>query len=647
MNKFFLLSLLFLFFATWMAEPASTHGGQYTPPGDTVPPNIGNPSGPTTPGGSTGPTTPGPQGPSIAGPKGPATPTAPLRGGPRRGGAYTRPSRGRGSASMGMERWEIWWGNNKDAFLDLKTRFGAHYTYSGSGTFLIGRGRKEIAQPSGRPSTEVIRTQVLPSLIAALDSDHPDILDSALLAIARTTPASDADLVLARIEASLQSRFVSVRQAACLSLGVLGSPKACQTCYDLMIDNRAGRKLVGGEKVPQTIRAFGALSLGLINSAQSAPKLRLVVDKEDARTQKDLIACAITALGLMNDTSTRDETVRFLIEKFFDTRIDAAIRAYIPVALGRLGDGVALTPLINWFRQDDQDPRLARSCAVAMGRLATVDDSEAISLLIKAVSRSKDALTRHYALIALAQIGARDKRSAAHEKEHQAIARLFLSQIARPTKPQHRAWASLAGAIYARGQDGQQGKIISKIRESFHDTRNLSDKSAMAVSLGLLTAAGHAEMLFDALAETKNKAFQGYLCVSLGLMNWRRENELICDLAQNASVAALRLQAATALGLMGDREAVDVLVLVLRNSRALPIVSSAAKALGLIGDKSAIAPLKEILADDSVSDLGRAFAAVALGILGEKSQLPWNAAITADSNYSVRVDAIREIADIL
>ena len=647
MNKYFLLSILTLLFTIWLTEPASTHGGQYTPPGDTVPPNVGNPSGPSTPGGSSGTTTPGPQGPSIRGPTGPATPIAPPRGGRGRGGAFTRPSRGRGWTSMGMERWEIWWGNNKDAFLDLKNRVGANGTYSGSGSFLAGRGRKDTAQPSGRPSTEVIRNQVLPSLIAALDSDHPDILDSALLAIARTTPAADADLVLSRVVGFLEWRFVWVRQAACVSLGVLGSPKACQACYDLMVDNKAGRKLVGGKKVPQIIRAFGALSLGLINSAQSAPKLRLVVDKESPKTQKDLIACAIAALGLMNDPSIRDENVRFLIGKFRDTRIDAAIRAYIPVALGRLGDAVALTPLIKAFRQNDQDSRLSRSCAVAMGRLATVDDSEAISLLVEAVSRSKDALTRHYALIALAQIGARDSRPAAHEKEHQAIARLFLSQISRPTKPQHRAWASLAGAIYARGQDAQQGLIISKIRENFHDTRNLSDKSAMAVSLGLLGSVNSAEMLFSALLETKNKAFQGYLCLGLGLMNWKTATERICDIAKKGSVAVLRLQAATALGLMGDREAVDVLILVLRNSRALPIVSSAAKALGLIGDKSAIGPLKEILADDSVSALGRAFAVVALGILGEKSQLPWNAAITANSNYSVRVDAIREIADIL
>jgi len=647
MYKTFLLTLVTLIFAVSMTEPLSSHGGQYIPPGDTVPPNIGNPSGPSTPGGTTGPNTPGPQGPSIAGPKGPATPTAPPSGIRGRGGAFTRPSRGRGGATMGMERWEIWWGNNKDAFLDLKNRIGANGTYSGSGSFLAGRGRKDMAHPSGRPSTEVIRSEVLPALMAALESDHPDILDSALLAIARTTPAADADLVLARIEASLKSRFVSVRQAACLSLGVLGSPKACQTCYDLMVDNKAGRKAMGGEKVPQMIRAFGALSLGLINSAQSASKLRLVVDKEDARTQKDLIACAITALGLMNDPSTRDESLRFLIAKFRDTRIDAAIRAYIPVALGRLGDGVAMTPIIRVFRENDLDPRLGRSCAVALGRLATVDDAEALSLLVQAVSRSKDALTRHYALIALAQIGARDTSFAAHEKEHQTIARLFLSQISRPSKPQHRAWASLAGAIYARGQNAQQGLIISKIRENFHDTRNLSDKSAMAVSLGLLGSVNSAELLFSALRETKNKAFQGYLCLGLGLMNWKKSTETICDIAKKGSVAALRLQAATALGLMGDREAVDVLVLVLRNSRALPIVSSAAKALGLIGDKAAIPPLKEILSDDSVSDLGRAFAAVALGILGEKSDLPWNASITADSNYSVRVNAIREIADIL
>jgi len=225
MRNLFLLPILAVLFLFAANESASAHGGKYIPPGDGVGPGFGNPAGPGSPGGTSGPTTPGTQGPVARGPRGPVTPPAPPKSGPRRNGAFSRKNQGSAS-SWGIERWEIWWENNKDAFLDLKNRIGSSRTYSGTGSFLTGRGRKDTAQPSGRPSTEVIRNEVLPALIAALDSDHPDVLDSALLAIARSTPDGDADLLLAKIEALLDSKFVSVRQATCLSLGVLGSPKA-------------------------------------------------------------------------------------------------------------------------------------------------------------------------------------------------------------------------------------------------------------------------------------------------------------------------------------------------------------------------------------------------------------------------------------
>lgn len=623
------------------------HGGQYRGPGDTVPPNLGGPGDSTPPSNSGGPTTPGPQGPSAAGPRGPATPSAPSGPAGPRGSRTGGMAKKRFSGGMGFERWEFWWENNKDAYLNLKNRLGGTSNVSGSSGFLVGRGRKDTARTSKRPSPDMIKNDILPSLLKALEEDHPDILDSAVLAIARTTRASDAPLVLDQIAALLSSKYETAQQSACLSLGVLGSQEAFQTCYDLMVDSAAGRKLVGGGKVPRLVRAFAALSLGLIGSEQSSPKLKLIIDKEDEKTQKDLIACAITALGLMKNVDGKDENVRYLIRLLENSKMDPFLKAYIPTALGKLGNPVALSPIVKVYKEDKVNDWIRQSCAVAMGQLATIEDDEVINLLIKYVKEGKDVQTRHFGFIALAQIGSRDQDFNAHKEQHDKIHKFFLSQISRPSKTQHLSWASLSGAIHAMKHDALKAAIINKLQEKFPETKDPSEKGAIAVSLGLLNAANTAEMLFEEFNDTKNKALQGNLCIGLGLMSWTKAAETFRDIAANEMVFRLRLQAATALGLMGDTEAVDVLITALKEGQTLSVTSAAAKALGLIGDQTAIIPLREILEDKRANNLARAFSAVALGIIGEKTDLPWNAVISENFNYRAKVDALSEVLDIL
>jgi len=630
-----------------LSDVSFGHGGQYRGPGDTVPPNLGGPGDSTPPGNSSGPTTPGPAGPSTAGPRGPATPTGPSGPTGPRGARTGGMGRKRYSGGMGFERWEFWWENNKDAFLNLKNRLGGTSNISGSSGFLVGRGRKDTARTSKRPSADMIKNDVLPALLAAMKEDHADIQDSTVLAVARITRPEDAALALDDIKAMLSSKYETAQQSACLSLGVLGSPEACQVCYDLMIDSQAGRQVVGGGRVPRLVRAFAALSLGLIGSEQSAPKLRMVIDKEDEKTQKDLIACAITALGLMKSIDGKEENVRFLIRQLENSKMDPFLMAYIPVALGKLGDPLALSPIVKVFENSKINDWIRQSCAIAMGQLSNIEDDEVINLLMKYVKEGKDNQTRHFSFIALAQLGARDTDFAAHRDTHKKLADFFLAEISRPSKTQHMSWGSIAGAIHAMKHDALQGSIINKLREKFVDTKDPSEKGAIAISLGLLNAVPAAKILYDELLDSKNKALQGHLCISLGLMSWTQAAEKIRDFAANEIVFRLRLQAATALGLMGDTEAVGVLVKALQTGQTLSVTSSAAKALGLIGDQSAIEPLRDILEDSKANNLARAFAAVGLGIIGEKTDLPWNAIVSENNNFRAKVPAISEVLDIL
>ncbi len=616
------------------------HGGQYRGPGEFQPPNTGDQGSNGTSGTASGPA--GPQGPSVASPGGSQGMRTNRRGGA--GGLQRK----RWSASQGFERWEFWWEYNKDTYLNLKQKLFGDDKVKGTASFFVGRRPKGSYRTSMRATPEIVKKSILPYLESALALDHPDVLDSSVLAIARVTEVDDAPLVIEKIRSQLSSKHKSVRQSACLSLGVLGSPAAIQTCFDLMTDSLEGRKLVARSEVPKMVRAFAALSLGLIGSGETWEKLRLVIEREDPKTQKDLIACAITALGLMGETEKKDEIVDFLTLLLETTKMDSFLRANIPVALGKLGDSSALSTLVRLFEEKDQNEWIRQSCVIAFGQLADFGSNErVVKNLMAYAAKGKEVQARHLSFIALAEIAARDPNFKENWKRHAELASFFIKEIMKPTRPSHGSWASLAAALHAMPHDTLQWQVVQTVRDKFMDTKNPSHKAAYAIALGLLNAQGTGGMLHRELDSTRDKALQGYLCVGLGLMKWTGAADRIRVFASSETVVFLRLQAAVALGLMGDPKAVDVLVEALQNGQTLHIVSSAARALGQIADVSAVEPLAAIVADENGEDQSKAFAVVALGIIGEKTDLPWNASISRNCNYFATGSALREVLDIL
>lgn len=552
------------------------------------------------------------------------------------------------SSGAGFERWEFWWENNKDSFLAARRqRIGIGYRdearRAAEGPVLEG----EKAVATERLAPDVTQRDIMPSLRKALRVDDPDILDSAVLAIARMTRPEDASLVLEEIKSLLGSKHRSVRQSACLSLGVLRSPAAFSICCDLMADSPAGRRLTGQAKVSRLVRAFAALSLGLIGEKKAAPLLRLVIEKEDQKKQRDLIACAILSLGMINRDDSEGESTRFLIELLHDSRFDPMLRAYAPIALHRLGNKAAVGSLAALLKNEKVNCWIRQSCAVALGQLAAIEDSDVIDLLMGIAANGKDVQTRLFSFIALGQIGARDDDYARHQEMQKRIARFLLARIVTPDRPQHRAWAALAGSIQAMKHDSLKGPITKALREQFLKVKDPSEKGAVAISLGLLDDAAAAGDLYGELKTTRDATLQGYLCVSLALMNWTGATETIRHIASGTILFRLRLQAATALGVMGDRNAVGTLLKMLENAQTLSVAASAAKALGLIGDPRAVPLLQRVLTDPKANALTRAFAAVSIGMIGEKTDLPWNTVFSEDFNYRAKVDAIAEVLDIL
>ena len=476
--------------------------------------------------------------------------------------------------------------------------------------------------------------------------DNRDIIDSSVLALGRVTREDNAQTVIQEAIPLLKHNELSVQTSSTLALGVLASPEAEGHLRELLADSSEGRSLIGGGEVPWLVRAFAALSIGLVGSDSAAPTLIDIVENlSDA--DKDIKVCAIVGMSLLKDNGV-DEAVAYLSKKLNDRKMDVTIKSYIPTSLGKLGRPEAVEPLLKTFVDRDANNLVRQSAAIALGRLSTMEDAKVIEALTDYVKEGKDMQTRHFAFISLAKIAARDEDPAGNAEAHEELLALLNREISKPDRQTNRSWAGLAAAIYGRSHPDAQPEIIDRLTAAYEKEKDPSFKASFAVALGLLNAQSVAPMIYDDFQESKDYDFKGYAAVALGFLKHIDAAEALRSrIKDKTTTPTFRLQCATGLGLMGDEQAIDVLIDTLQAAETLGVSSAVAKALGLIGDRNAIGPLNQLAQNKSKSELTRAFAAVALGIVGEKTDLPWNATISEDNNYRARVPAIDEVLDIL
>ena len=632
------------------------HGGTYRGPGDTVPPGSGD--GPGTGGGGSGPVTGNPGGPNTPGPGGgPVTPGGGV-GGPGGGSGGTRgPTTGGGRGSKknaggeGFEQWQFWWENNKDRYLDLRSRLGTGVVQSGSTGFLTGMGRKEAASTSKRPTSEEVNQNIVPVLKTMLLDDDADVVDSSVLALARIVRTDSAALVFEDIKRTLSNNNPTVKQAAVLSLGVLGSKEGIPLLIQIMHDTPEGRKLLDERnKIQNLPRAFAAIALGYIGAPETIEVLTEVIVK-NANTEIDLRSAAILSLGLFDEG--REEIVQFLVGLMKDTKMDRTTRAQIPVTLARLGEVAqpALPELLKEARAKKTDIRMQESCIIALGQLGRPEDDTVLEALYGLVEEGSNPQARHFALISLAQIGGqaakdRDANGALLSKMN----KFLLKELTKPKKKTHSPWAAISLALLGREYPdtaADRVTLTTKIMEEFDSSNNPSHKAGMAIALGLLNATSAAPSIYKELLDTHDSNLKGYLAVSLGMMRFTDALDTLRRLVLENKDPKMRLQVATSLGLMGDVEAVPLLLTALKEARTLGVISSMAKALGLIGDKNALPDLYALAQDSAAPGLARAFSCVAIGLIGEKTDLPWNCPLSEHTNYRTVVPALYEVLDIL
>jgi HEAT repeat protein len=567
---------------------------------------------------------------------------------------------GRKGSSEGFERWEFWWEHNKDPFLDLKARLGKGAVTSGTGGFLTGRAKATEAVSANRPTAADVKERLLPAFVEALNTEsHPDIVDSSALAIGRTLRPEDAGNALEALTKALGHNEKTGREAATLAMGVLGAPEAVEILRGILNDTPDGRRATNHPQgVEPMVRSFAAASLGMIGDKRVIEDLKKVITDPNLASQLGVKAMSILALGMMKNES-HSEIVPFLLGLMEDRSLNAIVRAQAPIALGRLNrqteDGsvearqVLKPKILPLFEDDKADNDLRRSLAICIGMLSTVEDGNSIDALLNYITKGNDDQTRHYSIMALAEIGSRDAEPDKHEDVHAKLREFFVRELTQPKKITHQGYGALGLAVYSRNMPQERkNDAAMKLLDAFNSTSNPSYQGAMAIGLGLLDYRTAAEDLWKKFEDSNDQQLKGYIAVSLGLMRVTKNVETLRALISKKGLEhKFRLQLARSLGLMSDTQAVPTLIDYLQTAETLTETASAAQALGLIGDKSATDPLLAILRNKSKQPTARGFAAVALGLLAEKTSLPWNAVFSVDSNYRAKVDALSEILDIL
>jgi HEAT repeat protein len=629
----------------WMCllVPLHAHGGIYKGPND-----AGGSSGGS--GGNSAPPA-GAGGASKAGAGTPGTSTASRgtttgSGGGRISGGGTSAITGGMEFESAYESWEFWWEANKDSFLDLRSRLSASAGATSGASVFTGRGVHAAAGDVRRPTHEQIHGRVVPLLQELLaSSTERDILDSSIMALARAGDRSSRSDVVSLAAGLLGHQDLSVQSAAALALGVAGRQEAVPLLQALMAGSAEGRRLMGGSAVPALVRGFATLSLGLMGDAGSVPLLiDLAGNTKDS--ERDVKVAAIVALGLMGEEA-KGPASRWLLGRLEDEKLDAIIASYVPISLGRLGDPVAVEPLLKAFLSRDTDALVRQSAAIALGQLATLGSPDVFDALLAYVKEGRDQQTRHFSFISLAQIAARDVGQGEESPRLAQLVKLLGDELSRPSSAGHRSWAALACAILGRADEACCEAFRPRLADAWENEKDPSMKSAFALSLGLLGVKPMGAALFEDFREARDPAHRGYTALALGFLEHREAADALrAQCSARSGVPSYRLQVATALGLLGDAQAVDTLVATLQDSETLGVSSAVARALGLIGDGAAIDPLCALAADGDKPVITRAFACVALGRLCEFADLPWNARLAANNNYRARVPAMDEVLDI-
>jgi hypothetical protein len=677
MKNLLLSGLTVASIAMLLPETAYAHGGQYTGPGDIVPPGpggsgrSGRPTGPST-GGPRGPSGPNPSAPVTGGPSGPSTggPTGPGNPGPSGG-----TTGGRGMTVVDdLTTWSYWWELNKAPFIRLRDAVHQGTTQTGNDDYYLGH-RKDSSRNTQRPTSDDIINNILPALKKAIDStDQLDINSSCMIAMAKIGNDHPEFQLKDVFAARLGQGSQELRETAALSLGIaaITGEDEMTLLADLALDRGKGQKASGGSVNSRT-RAFALYGLGLAahwTTNLAVKKLAFEAQKsvlqDSALRDRNIKVAAINGMSILNIDATTDADKQLLnevvqtLESYYikkDGPSSDLIVAHCPPAIAKLlgRDHAAADHFKELFAKGLSERNtskrisneIAQSCALALGQLCQPyndkkDPDAAYSrLLLEQYHDAKDIQTRNFSVLGLGWIGGAMNRE------------VLLKEFDKAGKNTGKPWCALALGIYSHcNYQAAKAQDVTPTVDAFIGETLLAElerskspdlTGALAVALGLNRYLEAAETMRERMVENQAKEeMAGYLAIGLALMNDQRSITTIEEIVdQSARRFHLLQQSAVALGKLGDKGVAERLLQLMTGGEPnLAKLSAIASSIGFIGDRRSIHPLKEMLFDDRLGNLSRAFAAVALGGIADKESLPWNNKISVNMNYRAAVETL-------
>lgn len=612
-------------------------GDGYNGPADITGPGStsgGGPiSGPVGQGGGSGvggqggsPAVPGVSGPpAIGGTRGPTT-------------AGGKKNRGETGAT-----WLEWWYANRDVHFAF-TREAVATT--GRAGLLVGTGRTEDGQTDGAEAYEA-QSKILFGLRGVLDSDDAEVVDAAVIAIARSIERRLSGPLQKDIDTALASKHRSVRRSAVIALGVLAIDDAAERLRVVLEGGSKARAICGGKEPTATDRGLAAMSLGLLSDRASVP----MFTEHLARTRKldrELAAGLVLGAGAFQ---TEREAVAVAVGALLDDeQIQSEVRALAPIALGRLGSAAQpfVPKLLTMSADRDVDLRVRHSCVIALGRLCTSDDREAIGRLADLASDATDGDVRRAAAIALGEALAQPtatESAAAVELAGKALCRA----LERPKSREDLPWIALGSALLVRSRAADEpvrDAIVTRLRSAFDETADPELLAAYALALGLARSLDASAALRD-LATMANVALvRGSAAEALGLLGDPEAGDVLREQLEREHDEDVCASLALGLGALGDRRATGAIAERMRKADSSRTLVSMALSLGRLRDPAAVDALLDVARDASQSGATRGAACVALGMIGERAPIRWNTPFCSGANVAIKFEVQQEMLRI-
>jgi HEAT repeat protein len=636
-------------------KPGENHGGKYIPGDILGKPTVGGkvPSPPKS-GGKPGKIGSGGGAGGGIGPIAGGSPAG-SGGAPRASGGSAPGAAGVGGALSGkksrstvnLDRWDMWWDLNKEAFLIARSTAAPSLTKQRG--FFDGYGRSLEVPEARRPPEAVLIEDIVPALRESLSDADASVRSAAALALGRVGTLQMSDVLIGDLRTMLADPDADVRTSAMLAIGAFGDRNATRSLWAVMNDTREGREMLAsdGALLPRD-RALAAFALGLSSGGDVASQCRRLLARANV-LDFEITGCAILALGLVGQNDP--DLVPFLGSMMTDQRLDRRVRAQVPLALARIGS--ASVTMLPYMLQYAKDPRteglLRESSVLALGRLAGTFDSEVIASLRELVRNDSDASVRHFALVGLAQIASRGAGSTAEETVR-GVARFLLQQIDRPRYGVDVPWAALGAGILAGSlpvDSDVRVDLVEALNFQFKKVSNPAEEGAMAIALGLARATQASTDLRERLAKRNDDATLAHIATALGLIGDRDVVPTLEAALEDDTKPQLRIAAARALDLLGARDASDIVMTRLEGKVTVADARSLALAAARLHDPRIALRLARVVRKQGIDPQVRAACCEALGILAERTEVPFHSELTRDLNIHVGLSAPSEVIERL